>query len=168
MWKIVRVIGVLAVVALMTLTAAFPAAADQTDRPFKGVLVGAGNVVLDASCPGGLRTETWATGWVAHLGLTTMTGHHCTPAIGENNIQGGVETWVAANGDTLETTYAATVEPFEPVEGAVMTGPGHTVITGGTGRFAGATGEFNADFRGIVHFTAPMELSWSYEGAISY
>jgi hypothetical protein len=168
MYRIVRTFAVLAVAALMVLSTLVPAAsAGSADRPFRGTIVGEGTVVPDASCPIGLRTVIWGTGNLNHLGLTTMTANHCTPDWGAD-IVGGVQTFVAANGDTLEMTYTATIAPFEPVEGAVMEGPGQTTISGGTGRFAGATGEFVAYMRGILHFTAPMELSWSVSGEIGY
>lgn len=167
MYKILRTLAVLAVALLMSLAMLVPAAAGSSDRPFKGVLVGGGTAVPDATCPLGLRTVMWGTGQVTHLGLTEMTASHCTPDWGAP-IVGGVQTFVAANGDKLEVTYTATVEPFVPAEGAVMTGPGDTVVTGGTGRFADATGEFVVHMRGILHFTSPMELTWSWNDEISY
>jgi hypothetical protein len=62
-----------------------------------------------------------------------------------------------------------TGDPFEPVEGAVLTGHGQTIVTGGSGRFAHASGHFVVDFRGILHLTAPLELSllW-HEQTITY
>lgn len=168
MYRITRAIVVLAVAGLMVLATAVPAASvGSADRPLTGWIVGGGTAIPDAGCPVGLRTVMWGTGHLTHLGLTTMTGSHCTPAWGAD-IVGGVQTFVAANGDRLEMTYTATVEPFEPVEGAVMKGPGDTVITGGTGRFAGATGEFIAYLRGILHFTQPMELTWAINGEVGY
>jgi hypothetical protein len=168
MTRILRTLAVLAAALVLSVAAFAPStAAGSGDLPLRGVIVGGGNVQPDTSCPLGIRTMVWGTGHVTHLGLTTMTGSHCTPPPGAD-ITGGVQTFVAANGDTLEVTYTATVKPFEPVEGAVMEGPGETPITGGTGRFAGASGEFIACMRGILHFTAPMELSWEIDGEISY
>ena len=168
MRRLLTTIAALAVAVLMTATLVVPAAtAGSTDRPFKGVLAGGGDIVPDVTCPIGLRTVVWGSGEVSHLGLTSMSASHCTPAWGAP-IVGGVQTFVAANGDTLELTYTATVEPFEPVEGAVMIGPGDTIVTGGTGRFAGASGEFVAMMHGILHFTAPMELTWFLDGEIEY
>lgn len=168
MYRLMRTIAVIAIAGLMVVAATVPAAsAGSADRPFRGWIAGGGTVVPDASCPRGLRTVVWGSGEVAHLGWTTMTGTHCQPGLGEDAV-GGVQTFVAANGDTIEMTYTATVEPFEPVEGALMEGPGQTIITGGTGRFAGASGEFVAYMRGILHFTAPMVLSWTLDGEISY
>jgi hypothetical protein len=168
MYKILRTVAALAVAVLMTLAMLVPAAAaGSADRPFKGDLAGGATVVPDASCPFGLRTVMWASGQVTHFGLTTMTGTHCTPPIGAASFS-GVQTFVAANGDRLEMTYTATVEQFEPVEGAFMTGPGQTVITGGTGRFADASGDFVVTMRGILHFTTPMELWFDWDDEISY
>jgi hypothetical protein len=167
MYRLLRTIAVLAVAGLLVVAAAVPAAsAGSADRPLKGWIAGGGTVVPDASCPLGIRTVMWGSGEVTHLGWTTMTGTHCTPP--DLNIVGGVQTFVAANGDTLEMTYMATVAPFEFVDGSPMEGPGQTIIVGGTGRFAGASGEFVAYMRGIVHFTAPMELTFSLDGEISY
>jgi hypothetical protein len=168
MYRILRIFAVLAVAALMVLATLVPAvSAGSGDRPFEGTIVGGGAVVPDSTCPLGIRTVTWGSGELTHLGLATMSGSHCTPAFGAG-IVGGVQTFEAANGDTLEMTYSATLAPFEPVEGAFMEGPGQTTIVGGTGRFAGATGEFVAYMRGILHFMAPMELAWSVSGEIGY
>jgi hypothetical protein len=167
MLKIARVITVLAVAAMMTLVAVMPAtAAEPVERPFKGVLVGVATLVPDAGCPFGVRTDSRGSGQVTHFGLTSMTASHCTQFLGAPAT--GIQTFVAANGDMLEVTYTLTGEPFEPVEGAVMTGHGQTVDTGGTGRFAQASGEFVVHFRGILHLTAPMELSWWWDGEITY
>ncbi len=166
MHRIVRAIAALSVASLMVLAVAIPAAAGSTDRPFKGSVAGIGWVVPDTGCPSGTRTMTEASGEVTHLGLVTVTGSHCTPV--GLDIVGGVETVVAANGDTLEMTYTASVEPFDLVDGASMTGPGHHVITGGTGRFVGADGEFDDVMHGILHLATPMNLSWTWDGRIGY
>jgi hypothetical protein len=163
MYRIVRTITSLSVATLMVVAATVPAAASEsTTRPFSGSLVGGAAQVPDASCPFGVRTEVWGSGQVTHLGRTTMTASHCAQFLGAPST--GTQTFVAANGDRLELSYVLTGDPFEPVEGAVMTGHGQTVVTGGTGRFAQAGGEFVVDFRGILHFTAPMELWLSWDG----
>jgi len=157
MYRIVRCIAVLAVAGLMVVAATVPAAAaESTTRPFSGSLVGGAVQVPDASCPFGVRTEVWGSGQVTHLGRTSMTASHCTQFLGAPET--GTQTFVAANGDRLEVTYTLTGEPFEPVEGAVLTGHGQSVVTGGTGRFAQASGELVVNFRGILHLAAPMEL----------
>lgn len=166
MHRIVRAIAALSVASLMVLAVAIPAAADSTDRPFKGSVAGIGWVEEDTGCPIGLRTVTEASGEVTHLGRVTAIGSHCTPA--GLDFADGVMTIVAANGDKLEVTETATLEPFDFVEGALIAGPGHAVITGGTGRFAHASGEFDVVMHGILHLTAPMEIWWTWDGQISY
>jgi hypothetical protein len=163
MIKIARVTAVLAGAALFLATLAPAAAAETTTRPFNGSLVGGAVQVADASCPFGVRTDTWGSGQLTHFGLTSMTASHCTQFLGAPET--GTQTFVAANGDTLQVTYTLTGEWPEPVEGAVLIGQGQTVITGGTGRFAQASGEFVVNFRGILHLTAPSEvwLSWGGE-----
>jgi hypothetical protein len=48
-----------------------------------------------------------------------------------------------------------------------MTGQGHGHHRG-TGRFADAIRRVRRDDAGILHFTAPMELTFSWDGEISY
>jgi hypothetical protein len=162
-------IAALAVAVLMALTTAVPAAgAGVLERPFKGTIVGGGVPVVDASCAMGVRTDSWGTGQVTHLGRITLISSHCQAPMGEV-IRGGVSTLVAANGDTLEVTYSVMVDPFEFTEGAILTGTSPNVITGGTGRFAGAGGSYLMHFRGVLHLTAPMELTWWFDdGEITY
>ncbi|NJD28593.1 MAG: hypothetical protein FIA92_09885 [Chloroflexi bacterium] len=168
MYRLLRCIVVLTVAGLMVVAATVPAAAAQsTTRPFSGSLVGGAAQVPDAGCPFGVRTEVWGIGQVTHLGRTSMTASHCTQFLGAPET--GVQTFVAANGDRLEMSYVLTSDPYVPVEGAVLTLHGQTVVTGGTGRFAQASGEFIVNSRAILHFTAPIELWLSWHGQeISY
>jgi hypothetical protein len=77
------------------------------------------------------------TGQLTHLGRFFMTSPHTTDVFSGETI--GDQIFTAANGDTL-TAFC---------EGAPQPQPNGTVvggldcdITGGTGRFAGATGEY--------------------------
>lgn len=167
MLQIGRAVVALAVATLMILATVAPAAAAATTtRPFGGSLVGGAVPVPDASCPFGLRTEVWGSGQVTHLGLTSMTASHCTQLLGAPET--GTQTFVAANGDRLELSYVLTSDPFEPAEGAVLTIYGQTVVAGGTGRFAQASGEFVVNSRAILHFGAPFELWLWWDGRITY
>ena len=65
--------------------------------------------------------------------------------------------FTAANGDTLQAEFPAW--GFDPVSG-VAADSGLATITGGTGRFAGASGSYVATFSGVDLFTV--------EGTISY
>jgi hypothetical protein len=169
MFGIKKGMAALALAVLIALSAAVPVAgAGALERPFKGTIVGGGVAVVDASCAVGVRTDSWGTGQVTHLGRITLVSSHCQAPMGEV-IRGGVSTLVAANGDTLEVTYSVMADPFEFSEGAILTGTSPNVITGGTGRFAGASGTYLMHFRGVLHLTAPMELTWWFDdGEISY
>jgi hypothetical protein len=168
MQRIVRLIVAMAVAGLLALTALVPSvAADSTSRPFKGSSAGVADVAPDATCATGLRTIVTHAGVATHVGLLSMTGSHCSPDWGAP-LLGGEFTLVAANGDTIVGTYTGTIEPFEPAEGAIMVGEIDNVITGGTGRFAGATGGFVIAMRGVLHFTSPMTVTQTWDGTISY
>ena len=104
------------------------------ERPFKGTLYGEATWSLDENCAeAGLRTHGVTQGDMSHLGETLYESDHCTSMVGI-----GQGTFVAANGDELYFNYITPTVAFGP-ETIVMEGP--FFITGGTGRFAGATGE---------------------------
>jgi hypothetical protein len=73
----------------------------------------------------------------------------------------GTATFVAANGDTL---VADTIGYSSPVEPGVVLITEHAVITGGTGRFAGATGSFTVE---RLFNLVTLETIGSFEGTIS-
>ncbi len=83
------------------------------------------------------------TGIASHLGRSanenhiTVTGPATSCPGGFANIN--VETLTAANGDTLELTGPHDVGC--PTRPGVVHGTGDWTVTGGTGRFAGATGQ---------------------------
>lgn len=173
MLRIVRTLATLSITGLLALATLVPAAtASSVDRPFTGSVSGDAGVAEDAGCPIGLRTLGWGTGAASHLGLTRMTANHCTPnpPFGPvpGPILGGVITFVAANGDTVEGTYTGEVGPLAPEEGAPIHGVVHVTITGGTGRFEGATGHVEMALEGVLHFTSPMTATWTWQGVIGY
>jgi hypothetical protein len=74
----------------------------------------------------------------------------------------GAYEFTAANGDTLTADFTSHVTPTD-VPGVVFVAVTAT-ITGGTGRFAGATGSFVGDrLADTVHGT----VTESFEGTIS-
>jgi hypothetical protein len=124
---------VLAVLALIGL--AGPLAAGE-QVPFRGSLEG--DFTATPLSPPILRVDITGTGNATQLG-------HFTFAISlevnlTNNHGTGSAEFIAANGDTLTADVAA--------QGTPTTTPGvlaiveNTTITGGTGRFAGASGTF--------------------------
>lgn len=134
------------VAALLLVLATAPAvAADEhgTDRPIDIRLSETIYWTFEpiSGCP--VQTVMEGTGIATHLGRTTMHASHCPPLAPGDDYHDARMTLTAANGDTLTLTYDA-----DPA------GTGAATITGGTGRFDGATGELN----GSVVFTwAPWE-----------
>lgn len=173
MRRVFRGAAILIAMALLVGAALVPSVSARSDaRPFHGTIVGGGDVAPNLDCPIGLETLSWATGTTTHLGLTAMASVHCTPnpPFGESPgpITGGALTLTAANGDTLTASYAGTVDPVMPVEGALLGGHVVATVTGGTGRFADATGSFDMTFEGVLHFETPMVITWVLQGAIGY
>jgi hypothetical protein len=161
----------LIVLALALLGFTAPANANAAMRPVKGVIVGTAVVDVAPSgtdCPLGLMTSGSAEGTVSHLGLTTMTSHHCTPAV--DTITGGQMEWVAANGDKIVFTYAGKCLP--PPFPALITCDTPATVTGGTGRFTHASGQVDmhvaVSFDGSYALPTILPGSWTLTGAISY
>jgi hypothetical protein len=124
-----------AVVALVTLMAAPGAYADRggMDRPFQATLVGeahwdsTGEVRPDC---GPVTTLTNPIGRATHMGKVTASSSHC-PALPQY-IGDGLLTIVAANGDELYGAYD--YNPSDETNVIPVT------LSGGTGRFEGASG----------------------------
>jgi hypothetical protein len=123
----------LAALAMSAGVAAPARAAEQV--PFKGQEA----VVLSlqpSPDPSLLYFFMSGTGVATHLGQYTTSGHHFfDPTTGCT--LGGESTITAANGDRLFATYTV----------CIVSAPsllGEWTITGGTGRFAGATGSYTA------------------------
>jgi hypothetical protein len=127
---------VLSVVALQVSVQA--EAAQSPSVPFKGVIEGTYTVTpIPPFPPQFVEVLVTATGRATQLGNMTAVFPHLV----EVSTMTGVGTWTftAANGDTLlaDSTGAATV-----VAPGFLLVVENCTITGGTGRFAGASGEF--------------------------
>lgn len=86
-----------------------------------------------------LQGTTTGAGVAAHLGKVTGTATDCIiPGDSVYTFTGGHLVLTAANGDTLTADYSGSLTPTTAP--AVFTLAGSYRITGGTGRFAGATG----------------------------
>ena len=143
----------LALGVLATLGLAGSAAADEL-VPFKGVLEG---TVTRSLPPPPIHVDIAATGTATQLGHFVLDiPHDVVPPNGVGSYQ-----FVAANGDTLTATFTGVSAPAAPgflyiVEVAT--------ITGGTGRFAGATGGFVCE---RLFDIAGLTTVGSFEGVIS-
>lgn len=125
-----------------------------------------GRFVFEGPVEGPWTSVGDATGTLRHLGLARMvTSHLADPITGSLNE--ATFSIVAANGDKIEGTYTGHgdwVSDTQVLATAVL------VITGGTGRFAGATGTLNASF--LETFDDPTfysaKVDWTLNGIVRY
>ena len=127
--------------ALILAALAIPAAA-QTQVPFKGTFQG--KDTTNISLP---TLATAATGTGTHLGKFTFTQDVTLDF--ENFNDTGSAQWKAANGDIIYTTVHGSAIPGLDV----FTITEIHIITGGTGRFAGARGSFTVHRTHVVAFS---------------
>ena len=139
--RIVRLVVSIALVigALATIAAPAHTAKGGTDRPWKGVGTVTGTVM-----PGSpVTVSAVGTVNVTHLGRSAYSNVvTCIPncANGTTSV-----TIVAANGDTVFGS------------GVITNGATRVTITGGTGRFAGASGYY--DVSGTAVFNSPLTFT---------
>ena len=176
MRKSTRLLGV-ASSALLLLAGATGTASAGADRPFKGTVAGEAafepvptTVCSDVVIPElgmGLQTVSRATGQFTHLGASSMYSAHCTPS--GSAISGGAMTVKAANGDEVHMVYDGTADPM-PALGESLVVKGNFEIKGGTGRFAGASG--NGKYVVTIVYEGLQDMSWpgtwTYKGTIRY
>jgi hypothetical protein len=123
--------------ALVALTPASALAkAGGTDRPVKASVVGDVTVPIPS-----LLLTTDASGVMTHLGKYTAHFEGTAEIVGGRTLGEGTFTVVAANGDELTGTFT--------LNGALPSGEPHSLtvvltVTGGTGRFADASGTITA------------------------
>jgi hypothetical protein len=147
----------LALAALVVLGLAGPVAAgDQV--PFKGSLDGVATVA--PLTPPFVAVNIEGEGHATQLGHFQVSIPHVTNR--SNGTAVGSYVFTAANGDTLNADFTSQVTPTD-VPGVVSVAVTAT-ITGGTGRFAGATGSFDAErIVDMAHGT----VTESFDGTIS-
>lgn len=149
------------VVALLAVAAlALPmhaAAADQV--PLNGSESGT-FLILGPCETSGIVVDVTGTGHATQLGTYTAHYRECfVPATGA--VTGGSFTLTTANGDMLFGTYAGQAFPTD-TSSVRFEDPG--VITGGTGRFAAATGTLTQS--GVANLAAG-EYNASISGSVS-
>ena len=145
----------LAVVAVLGL-AGPTLAGDQV--PFKGSLEG--DVTITPLAPPFVSVLVEATGNATHLGKFTLEVPHVVNRANLTAI--GSYEFTAANGDTVFAEFTGIATPTS-VPGVLYIEETAT-ITGGTGRFAGATGSFLSE---RWFDTVNLTTSGSFEGTIS-
>ena len=142
------------VVAALCLAVAAPAAARSPVRPFAGLwytqdtLIGLPQGVPAPDCPANAVLRNYGTGHglFTHLGRAAVSFTHCTymGAGLDGTFDQGTVTLTAANGDTLtlreQGTFVLTLNPDPGPPFASSKVQTRWWVTGGTGRFAHATG----------------------------
>jgi hypothetical protein len=122
--------------ATLALTAA-TAVADSPPRPFKVVIDGNANPVFTGPCTI-TNTET-GTGHATHMGTITWQSTENVDACGPDAIVHAEFIITAATGERVTGTYS-TIAHLDFMAGEVRAA-GLYRITGGTGRFAAASGK---------------------------
>jgi hypothetical protein len=154
-----------AVAGWLVLALAGAAAADPQARPFFAALAGNADPTPTPD-PAVLDNHETGTGRASHLGQITWESDesvHLGPAPGQGAVQGEI-TLTAANGDQVFATYQ-TVADFDFVTNTV-TARGRFEVTGGTGRFRGATGAGVIAAEGSL--LPPFTLKGALRGKIAY
>jgi hypothetical protein len=132
------------------------------DRPLRGRSIGVNRVNLQ----NGAATYE-SSGHLSHLGAVTNTGVQTISLIGNTIRFTGTGTTVASNGDELFATFSGTATVSSTAASTTV-----NTITGGTGRFAGATGTFSVtSVSKPISTVGPIETfatTSTTEGSISY
>ena len=136
--------------------------------PFRGTFIGEsarGAVNCPPTCPPTtLRVTGKDTGEATHLGHFTAIYEDVVYIPATTGT--GTLTFTAANGDELFTRYEGGQTEFVPPDLSTLTLV--ATITGGTGRFAAATGTFTIIRILVVNFATGIGTeSGSFEGQIS-
>lgn len=148
-------LSLLAILAMAVMLAAPVAAADQVI--FKGRL--AGTVAVTPLDPPLASVLIEATGNATQLGAFTLRVPHLVNQA--TRIGQGSYVFTASNGDMLTADFTGLATLVEP---GVLTTHETAVITGGTGRFAGASGSFVAD---RTFYLTTGETVGSFDGSVS-
>ncbi|MFL5339744.1 MAG: hypothetical protein ACJ8F7_06210 [Gemmataceae bacterium] len=146
----------LALAVLIVAGLAGPAPAGE-QVPFKGSLDG--DVTVTPLTPPFVMVDVEATGNATHLGKFTLDIPHVVNRAARTAV--GSYEFTAANGDKVYADFTGA---------SVLVAPGvlyieeTATITGGTGRYAGATGSFSVD---RLYDTIAGTTVGSFEGTIS-
>ena len=128
----------LALAVLVVLGLAGPASAGE-QLPFKGSFEG--DVTVTPLAPPFVMVDVEATGNATQLGLFTLDIPHVVNRADRTAV--GTYEFTAANGDKVYATFTGIAAPTATP--GVLYIEETATITGGTGRFAGATGSFTSE-----------------------
>jgi hypothetical protein len=134
-----------------------PAIASPAAVPFKGSFAGT-QAVTPLEPPFGAVSGS-GTGAATHLGQFTVAFPHTVNFATRTGV--GTYTFTAANGDSVTAAFTGQATPA----GSLVNLLENATITGGTGRFAGATGAFTVQ---RTFNSATGTTDGSFDGAISW
>jgi len=153
----------LSALAAVVLTAP-PMAMAATTTPFKADITAQASFA-ETPVPGVFTVTTSGVGYASHLGKVTLSTSETldfVTTLGTLVVRDGRMVMVAANGDELRWSYEGTGSP--PDEEGVSALTGIFLVTGGTGRFADATG--GGTFHGTGNAVTGVAIV-SYRGSIA-
>ena len=160
-----RLIRILIAALAAVLLAAPPVATAATTRPFSSDFTAQASFA-ETPVPGVLTVTTSGAGHASHLGRITLSTTETLDFVttpGTLVIRDGRLVMVAANGDELSWSYEGTASTPDEDGDSSLTGT--FVITGGTGRFSGATG--GGTFEGSGNAVTGV-ATLAYRGTIAY
>jgi hypothetical protein len=128
--------------------------------PFRGDLEGTVERTPDPNDPSLVFVEVEGTGHASQLGRFAFAAPHYVNST-TRSASGSYEI-TAANGDTLTADFTGRAVPADAPGVLIITET--ATITGGTGRFAGATGSFTVE---RLYDTLTGDTEGSFDGTIS-
>ena len=137
--------------------------AASPSRPAGGTCTMVGRTILPPLPGQPANVTRRQTEWVCqlqHLGRTTLTN---IDAGAPGSTVAGTAVFTAANGDQLFTAVSGTAT-FPDANG-IVTFNGTDTVTGGTGRFAGASGSLTRTARVSVRV---LSGTYEFDGTLSY
>ena len=129
--------------------------------PFSGYWVGT-TVSATPVAPNVVLVVSSGTGNATQLGRFEMTSPHLTYL--DTFAVDGEQIFTAANGDTLVADFTG---QFIPQADGSLEATFECVITGGTGRFAGATGSYDFHIVAVPNGTTGFDSAATIDGEIS-
>ncbi len=158
MKRLILIPTILAVLAL----GAFPIAFATHSRPFNGSFSGSFTITSQT------KATITGTGHFEHLGTTTFA--NTVTVTGSAACAGGVtaseqETFTAANGDEL---FSSAIDVACPTSPTAFQLTASFTITGGTGRFADASGSGTTQLSAVITSMTTGTFSGTSSGTITY
>lgn len=122
-------------------------------------------------CEALITTRVDEPAFATHFGAGRIVLSHCPTGIPDDNFADADLVLIAADGDRVFGTYVGTmVLPPEMSVGDIITGTIQLTVTGGTGRFEGASGGATMEYWAIFEGWEDYSWAWgaSWRGKLSY